>query len=475
MMHAAVDLGAGSGRVMLGGFAEDGLTIREVHRFTHPMARVDGHLRWDAPHILGEIKKGIALASAAARDAGGALASLGVDSWGVDYGLVDRSGRLLEGPVCYRDERTKGRMEEVFRDLPRRELFGRTGIQFMELNTLYQLVAHVRGDGLPSGTHRLLLMADLFHAQLGGRPCAEYTLATTTQMVSASTDDWDRDLLERLGLPVSLLPDIVPPGTLLGTLRQSIQDELKVPPISIVAPPAHDTASAVVGTPLEEGWAFLSSGTWSLLGVEVARPLITDEASAHNFTNEGGASGTIRLLKNVVGLWILESCRRQWRLRGPVLDYDALGHAMRKAGEQAGTIDPDDPRFFNPPDMVAEVRASLAEAGRPFADDEVTISRIILDSLARKYRNVVDEIELVTGRNVRGVRIVGGGSRNDYLNQATADACGRPVIAGPVEATAIGNLVVQAMAAGRFRSVAEARVFVECHAAARRYEPREST
>ncbi len=470
-MHVAIDLGAGSGRVVLGDFEGDELSVREVHRFTHPMSRVNGHLRWDAPHIFGEIKRGIARACEAARDAGGAVVSLGVDSWGVDSGLVDRSGRLLEAPMCYRDERTKGRMEEVFREVPRREVFERTGIQFAELNTLYQLVAHVRGDGLPAEAHRLLLTADLFHFLLGGRRCCEYTLATTTQMVSAASGTWDVELLERLGLPSSLLPDIVQPGTVLGTLRQSIQDELGVPPISIVAPPAHDTASAVVGTPLQESWAFLSSGTWSLVGVEIGQPLITDAVCAHNFTNEGGAFGTIRFLKNVGGLWILESCRRQWSRRGPVLDYGALGRAMAQADDRGCTIDPDDPRFFNPTDMVAEVRASLAESGHEVADDEVAISRIVMDSLARKYRAVIGDIEQVTGHRVRGVRIVGGGSRNDYLNQATADACDRPVVAGPAEATALGNLVVQAIAAGRFNSLAEARAFVERHAGARLFEP----
>jgi rhamnulokinase len=457
---------------MLGHFGEDELVVREMHRFAHPMTRTDGHLRWDVPHILSEIKIGIARSLEAARDLHGEVASLGVDSWGVDYGLVDRSGRLLAAPVCYRDERTKERMDEVFREVPRREIFRRTGIQFMELNTLYQLVAETRGPGIPPGAHRLLLMADLIHARLGGRPCCEFTLATTSQMVSAATGDWDRELLERLGLPSFLLPDIVRPGTFLGTLGESIQGEPAVPPISIIAPAAHDTASAVVGTPLAEGWAFLSSGTWSLLGVEIERPLLTDAACDHNFTNEGGAAGTVRLLKNVVGLWILESCRKQWSREGAVLDYETLGRAMRELEGPVGAIDPDEARFFNPRDMVAEVQSSLREAGEPQAAGEVAISRVILDSLARKYRAVIQEIELVTGRSVPGIRIVGGGSQNDYLNQATADLCGRPVVAGPAEATALGNLAVQAIATGRFQSVADARAFVERHVAARRFEPR---
>ena len=471
MTHLAIDLGAGSGRVILGRFGEDDLLLKEAHRFTHPMAVAGGHLRWNANHILNEIKRGIRQAGALARDLGDPIVSVGVDSWGVDYGLVDAGNRLLEDPVCYRDERTSVRMDEVFGEVPRREIFDRTGIQFLSLNTLYQLVAHVRADGLPAGTSRLLLIADLFHTLLGGRPCCEHTLATTTQMVSAATGDWDRELLARLGLPDAILPEIVAAGTPLGTLSLSLQRELDVPAMSIVAPAAHDTASAVVATPLEPGWTFLSSGTWSLLGVELDQPLITDSAYEHNFTNEAGALGTIRFLKNVAGLWILESCRRQWGQKSPVRDYAVLAQAMTDLGSPVGTIDPDHSRFFNPPDMVAEVQASLRESGRPVPDDETRMSRVILDSLAWRYREVVGQIEHATGRPLAGIRIVGGGSRNDYLNQATANACGLPVAAGPAEATALGNLVMQAIAAGRFASLAEARAFIDRHVPAARYGP----
>lgn len=472
MTFLAIDLGAGSGRTILGSFGDDAFELEEVHRFSHPMETCGGHLRWNADYILGQITRGIAQAGAAARRRSRPIVSFGIDSWGVDYGLVDARNRLLDAPVCYRDERTNGRMEEVFRDVPRREVFARTGIQFLSLNTLYQLVAHVRAEGLPAGTHRLLLIADLFHALLGGRACCEWTLATTSQMVAAATGDWDRELLARLGLPAEILPDIVPAGTLLGTLSPSLQGELDVPELSVVAPAAHDTGSAVLGTPLDPGWAYLSSGTWSLLGVELDRPLISDAAYEHNFTNEGGALGTIRFLKNVAGLWILESCRRQWSRQGAVLDYAELGRAMAALGTSPGVINPDDPRFFNPPDMVAEIQASLRESGQPVAEGEVHVSRVVLDSLARRYRDVIREIEAVTGRSILGIRIVGGGSRNAYLNQATADACGRPVVAGPAEATALGNLAMQAITAGRFHSLAEARAYINRHVPAERYEPK---
>ena len=475
MTHVAIDLGAGSGRVILGRFGDEELLVREVHRFTHPMEAGGGHLRWNPGHILTGITRGLQLASAAAADIGEPIASLGIDSWGVDYGLVDAGNRLVEAPVCYRDERTDGKMDEVFREVPRREIFNRTGIQFQSLNTLYQLVAHARGDGVPAGAHRLLLIADLFHALLGGKPCCEHTLATTTQMVGAASGDWDRELIARLGLQVSLLPDIVAAGTPLGTLSQSLQRDLDVPPVSIVAPAAHDTASAVAGAPLEPGWAFLSSGTWSLVGVELDRPLITDAAYKHNFTNEGGAQGTTRFLKNVAGLWILESCRRQWSRQGPVLDYPALGRAMLDLGSPVGTIDPDHARFFNPRDMVAEVQASLRESNQPVPHDEVRVSRVILDSLALRYREVVEQIERTTGRTIAGIRIVGGGSRNDYLNQATANACRRPVLAGPAEATALGNLMIQAIAAGRFATLGEARAFIGRLVPATRFEPATTT
>jgi rhamnulokinase len=267
------------------------------------------------------------------------------------------------------------------------------------------------------------------------------------------------------------MPEIVRPGTCLGTLKASLQEELGAPPVTIVAPATHDTASAIAGTPLEEGWAYLSSGTWSLLGVERTYPLINEETYRLNFTNEGGASGTITFLKNVAGLWILESCRRQWQERGVLLDYEMLIRAMEELPDSPGLINSDDQRFFNPGDMISEVQASLRETGQRAPTEQAALSRVVLDSLALRYSQVVERIESI-GTEVRGVHIVGGGSQNEYLNQATADACGRPVLAGPAEATALGNLMVQAIAAGRFASLADARAFVRRHVPGRPYMPR---
>lgn len=472
-MHLAIDLGASSGRLVVGAFRDAGLIVKEVHRFTHPLAEVDGHLRWDIHHILGEIRTGIRLACDAARDCGDTLASIGADSWGVDYGLIDRDGALVDRPISYRDSRTRGRMDEVFREVSRREIFERTGIQFMELNTLYQLVAHCRGEEFPPSAHRMVLIGDLVHVLLGGLVCSEYTNATTTQMIDARTGGWDLDLLQRLRLPVEILPPIVQPGTRLGVLRTGSGQLAGVAPVPLVAPATHDTACAVVATPLEPGWAYLSSGTWSLLGVERTRPLISDAAYTHNFTNEGGACGTIRFLKNVAGLWILESCRRQWAATGTVLPYGDLTSAMAACDGPRAFIDPDSEQFFNPPDMVAAIQQSLRETSQPAPDDEVGLSRVILDSLARRYAEVVNQLETVTGQPIKGIHIVGGGCQNAYLNQATADACRRPVRAGPVEATSLGNLMIQALAAGRFRSLDEARRYVAAHVSVRRYEPRD--
>jgi rhamnulokinase len=470
--HLAVDLGAGSGRVVLGRFGDAELFSREVHRFSHPIVRSAGHLRWDSRHIFSEIKQGVRSACEASRDLGGRIVSLGVDSWGVDYALLDQSGALLEEPVSYRDDRTLGRMEEVFAQVPRREVFDRTGIQFLALNTLYQLFAHVRGDLLPPGTRRFLMIPDLFHYLLGGRPCGEYTNATTTQMVNARTGEWDGGLLGALGLPAAIMPSIVRPGEGLGTLSLSLQSEIDAPPITIIAPATHDTACAVVGTPLEEGWAFLSSGTWSLLGVERTDPLIDDATYRLNFTNEGGAFGTITFLKNIAGLWILESCRRQWQERGVLIEYEALARAMEKLPASPGLINPDDQRFFNPPDMIGEVEASLRDTGQQVPADQVAISRVVLDSLALRCSQVVEHLDSLIGSRVPGIHIVGGGSRNEYLNQAISDACGRPVLAGPVEATSLGSLMVQAIATGRFASLADARAFVKRHLPGRPYTPR---
>jgi rhamnulokinase len=471
-LYIAVDLGAGSGRVFLCGVAPGELLLEEVRRFKYPPREEGGHLRWPFAEILGEIKQGLREAGERARQLGRGVRSVGVDSWAVDYGLVDAGGSLIENPVCYRDARTRGVMDEVFEIVPREELFERTGIQFLELNTLYQLFAHAR-EGLPEGAARLLLIPDLINFMLTGRAACEYTNATTTQLVGAGTGEWDDELIERLRLPRHLLAEIVPAGTDLGPLAPPAAEELGLEGARVVAPATHDTGSAVAGAPLEEDWAYISSGTWSLVGVERAGPLVSAEVARHNFTNEGGAFGTVRFLKNVMGLWVFESGRAEWAARGVGVEYEELLGQVNKIDGHPGFIFPDDPRLFNPTSMLEAVAAQLRENGQQVAsEDPAALTKVILDSLAFRYASVLRTVESLTGNKIKGVQIVGGGSRNDYLNQATADATRRPVLAGPFEATVTGNVLVQAVAAGRFASLAEGRRHVSGNVSLRRFEPR---
>jgi len=470
-MHVAIDLGAGSGRALVGGPAAGGFRIEEVHRFRYAPRQAAGHLRWDAARLLAGIHDGLRHAWAAAARDRSAIASIGVDSWGVDYALVDRAGSLIEEPVCYRDDRTAGTMEQVFAAVPREEIYARTGIQFMPFNTLFQLAAHAR-EGLPEHAAHLLLVPDFCHHHLCGSLACERTDASTTQLLDARTRAWDDELFARLGLPLGLMPEVVDAGARLGTLRADLCAELGVAPAAVVAPATHDTASAVAGTPLEPGWAYISSGTWSLVGVERRDPLLTSGAMQAGLTNELGVGRTVRLLTNVMGLWLLESCRREWEAEGRPQPLEPLLAAVARLDAPARLVNPDDRRFFAPASMVSELRGALREAGQPDTDDPAALAKAILDSLARRYADVVAAIERLTGDRVPGIHVVGGGSLNAYLNQATADASGRPVLAGPVEATAIGNLLVQGMAAGEIGSIEEGRRLVAASFPPARYEPR---
>jgi rhamnulokinase len=470
-LHLAIDLGAGSGRAVLGGVGGSGLLLREVHRFHYAPRRIAGHLRWDFAGLLEGLQTGIRRAWSAAAELGRRLETVGVDSWAVDYGLLDSEGQLLEDPICYRDERTEGIMDEVGGLLGRAEIFARTGIQFLPFNTIYQLVAHAR-QGWPERASRLLMIPDLCHHDLCGSLTGEHTNASTTQLLRAADGRWDEMLFARLGLPLAPMPELVEAGTDLGTLSARHQAGLGVGALRVVAPATHDTASAVAGTPLEPGWAYISSGTWSLVGVERDTPLVDEAVARANFTNETGAFGTVRFLRNVMGLWILEACAREWEAAGRPEDLKDLLARVEAFSGSAGLVFPDHPRFFNPASMTAELRASLVETGQPAADDPVSLTKVILDSLALRYASVLTTIEELTGRAVPGIHIVGGGSLNSYLNQATADAAGRPVLAGPVEATAAGNLLVQAIAGGEVGSLAEGRRLLAQSACPRRFAPR---
>jgi rhamnulokinase len=467
-MHVAIDLGAGSGRALLGRVDEAGLSLQELHRFTYGPRPGAGHLRWDMKALHGGLVAGLAAAGAAAAAAGRPLASIGVDAWGVDYGLIDADGGLVEEPIAYRDPRTDGVMDAVAAQVSRAEIFRRTGIQFLPFNTIYQLVAHVR-DGLAADAAGVLLIPDLCHLFLSGSRSGEYTDASTTQLLDAATRRWDDALFAQLGLPRALMPALVDPGTDLGALRPTLQAGAGGPPIRVIAPATHDTASAVVGTPLTPGWAYISSGTWSLVGVERTAPLLTAEAEAANFTNEGGAGGTIRFLKNVMGLWVLEGCRREWGRAAP--DIDALVAGAAALPGPMGVIDVDDYGLLNPPSMLAAIRAQLTATGQRPPETPIETARVVFDSLALGYARVIAAIERLTGERVAGIHVVGGGARNAYLNQATADATGKPVLAGPVEATAAGNVIVQAVASGSLSSIADGRSALARAVSLRRFDP----
>jgi rhamnulokinase len=473
-LYIAVDLGAGSGRVFLAGVAPGELLLEEVRRFRYPASQSAGHLRWDLAYIFDEIKAGARAAGERAREMRRPIQSIGVDSWGVDYGLIDSEGKLVEEPVCYRDERTGGVMEKVFARVPREEIFARTGIQFLVFNTLFQLYAHAQA-GIPDRAARMLLIPDLINLFLTGRTVTEYTNATTTQMVNARTGSWDSSMLEGLGLPSCLLAKIVPAGTDFGPIKPVLADELRLDGVRLVAPATHDTASAVAGAPLQDGWAYISSGTWSLVGVEQQSVLIDPEVALHNFTNEGGAFGTVRFLKNVMGLWLLESCRNEWKERGFDVEYDRLLRQVEEIEESPALIFPDDPRFFNPPSMFDALAEQIAEGGQPVPTAPAAVAKVILDSLAFRYASIVHTIERLTDRKLKGLQIVGGGSQNDYLNQMTATATGLPVLAGPVESTVTGNVLVQAIASKRFASLAEARRHVAENVPLKEFTPRRSS
>ena len=465
-VYIAVDLGAGSGRVFVAGLDMDAMLLEEVRRFHYPPSEAAGHLRWDLTKIFDSIKDGLRVAGARARELGREIQSIGVAGWGVDYGLIDADGAWVELPVCYRDQRTHGVMDQVFARVSRAEIFERTGIQFMSFNTLFQLFAH-QGEGIPAKARTLLLIPDLINFLLTGKCVTEYTNATTTQMINARTSLWDNELLQRLSLPVNLLPEIVPAGTTVGPIRADLAIDVIAP---VVASATHDTGSAIAGAPIQDGWAYISSGTWSLVGIERSDVLINEEVARYNFTNEGGAFGTIRFLKNVMGLWILESCRKEWQV-----DYDALLAEVATIEDCPALIFPDDPRLFNPPSMLEAIAAQLTETNQEMPRSSAPIAKVILDSLAFRYASVLRTIEKLTKRKIEGVQIIGGGSQNNYLNQATANATRLTVSAGPVEATVIGNVLVQAVANGRFASLTEARQYVAQNVRLQHFKPQVSS
>jgi rhamnulokinase len=451
---AAVDLGAESGRVMLARFDGRWVQMEEVHRFPNRPVRVRGHRFWDMFALWNETLAGLRHACQIA----GQLDSIGVDSWAVDYGLVDEHGLLLGQPYHYRDQRTDGMMDQVFTTVPRAALYQRTGIQFLPFNTLYQLVAQRAFQPAPLHcAHRLLMISDLVHSWLCGELVSERTNATTTQMWDTGANAWATDLLTALDLPTALLPPVVEAGTLLGPVLAELAGDLGH--ADIVAPATHDTGSAIAATPVAPpgGWGYISSGTWSLVGQELDRPLLTEAALAANFTNEGGVFGTTRFLKNVMGLWLLQECQRQWARAGRLETYDTLLAAVDTVPAFAAVINPDDARFLAPDDMPAAINAYLALHGQAPLETPEQFTRCIQESLVMRSCQVMQECTRLTDQPITGLHVVGGGARNTMMNQWLADALGVPVRAGPVEATALGNALMQLVALGDLSTLSDVR------------------
>jgi rhamnulokinase len=467
----AIDLGASGGRVLLGGWDGPLMNLTEVHRFANQPVVVHNRCHWDVLRLWHEIVIGIAhCADRHTRS----LISLGVDTWGVDFALLDKSGKLLGNPRHYRDSRTDGMMERAFAKIPRRNIFVRTGNQFMQFNTLFQLFSMAAGnDPQLRAADTLLWMPDLFHYWMTGRRAAEFTIATTSQMYDIRQRCWAADVLANLQIPSGILPAVVDPGTILGQLPRALQMEthLSNPP-QVVTPASHDTSSAIAAIPgLDDSSVFISSGTWSLMGLELPEPVVNGRVMALNYTNEGGVGNAVNLLKILTGLWLLQACRKQWTCEGQDYDWPRLIALGAQALPFQCLVDPDAVDFLNPPDMCAAIRQYCRKSGQPQPETEGAIVRCCLESLALNYRKTLEELERLTGRHLQTIRIVGGGSRNELLSQFTADACRRPVVTGPVEATALGNIVIQAVATGHIDDIKSGRDIIAASCSRKEYLP----
>ena len=476
----AVDLGAESGRAILGAFDGRRIALSEVHRFPNTPVPLPDGLHWDALNLWSEIRKALGLAL---QSTGGELAGIGLDTWGVDFGLLDKHGVLLGNPYHYRDARTDGMMEAVFNRVQRADVFAQTGIQFMQLNTLYQLFAMVtRSEPTLAAAETFLTMPDLLNYWLTGRKVCEFTNATTTQCFDTRRMTWARPLLQRLGIPDRIFPEVVLPGTVLGSLRGQVAEEVGAKgTLPVIAPACHDTGSAVAAVPASgEDFVWISSGTWSIMGVNAREPVINEQTLACEMTNEGGVDRTFRLSKNIMGLWPVQESRRTWAREGHSYSYDELTRMAAEAEPLRSLINPDHDDFLKPGDMPARVRAYCQRTGQPVPETPGQVVRACLEGVALKYRWVLERLERLQGspsapRRLDTIHIVGGGTKNKLLSQLTADATQRQVITGPVEATATGNLLVQALALGEISSLEEAREVVRSSFDVQVFEPDTTT
>ncbi|WP_405132096.1 rhamnulokinase family protein [Paenibacillus sp. FSL H8-0317] len=473
MSVLAYDLGAGSGRALLGHLNDRGIETSEIHRFKNEPVKVGERMHWDILRLHHELLQGLTLV----KQQGEKPESLGIDSWGVDFGLLGSNGELLGNPYHYRDTQFNGMMDQVRQELSSQRIFERTGIQFLSFNTLYQLATLQRsGSPLLHEAERFLMIPDLLRYFLTGEAVNEFTNATTTQLYNPSAGQWDSELLAHIRISEKLFGEAVLPGTRVGQLRSSICNDLGLSPIPVIAVAEHDTGSAVVAVPAtERSFAYLSCGTWSLMGTEIDHPAISSQSLALNFTNEGGAGGTFRLLKNIMGLWILQESMREWDRQGQGISYDVLLAKAEQAPPFASLFDPDDELFMPAGDMTKRIRQYCRDTGQVVPEDQGAIARAILESLALKYRRVLEWTEQLSGQMFNGLHMVGGGIQNRLLCQWTANSIGKPVWAGPAEGSAIGNMAVQWMASGAFKEIWEARKAIRDSFPVTTYEPQDKS
>ncbi|HSI33167.1 MAG: rhamnulokinase family protein [Phycisphaerae bacterium] len=469
----AFDLGAESGRALLGRLEGGKITLEEKHRFANPNGRINGHLCWNLLAQWEELKTGLRKAAAG----GDAIHAIGVDTWGVDVGFLDKDGDVVASPYMYRDPQTDGMMDLAFARVPRAEMFERTGVQFMQLNTVFHLLAMARRkSAILDAARTMLFMPDLFNYLFTGEKVAEFSIATTSQMYDPRARTWATGMLDKLGIPTHFLPKIVPTGTRLASVRSDVARECGITAdIPVIATAGHDTAAAVAAVPVDAAdgpdWCYISSGTWSLMGVEVREPIINPKSLALNYTNEGGVGGTIRFLKNIMGLWLVQECRRQWVKEGRELTYAELTRMAAESDPFIAAVNPDDRPFITPGEMPRKIAEFCTRTNQRAPGTPGEYVRVCLESLALTYRKTIDGLEDVLGRKINVIHIVGGGTQNELLSQMTADATGKLVVAGPVEATAVGNMGVTAMAAGEIGSVEELRAIVRRSFPVKRYEP----
>lgn len=452
--YLAIDLGAESGRTIIGSLDDKHLTLTETHRYPNGPVRLNDGLHWDVLRLWSDIKDGIGKSKP--------IDSIGLDTWAIDFALLDKNNSLLSNPFHYRDARTDGMMNEAFKRMPRADIFANTGIQFMQINTLYQLLAmSVQKSPLFDVAKTFVTIPDLFNFWLTGELTNEFTNATTTQCFDPRTRYWSTKILDAFNIPTHLFKPTTDSGTQIGTLLPSLAEETGVGAIPVILPACHDTGSAVVAVPAKtQDFAWLSSGTWSIMGAEVHEPCLTDKALEYNFTNEGGVFGTWRLSKNIMGLWLVQECRREWMRQGEEMSFDVLTQLAAESEEFMSIIDPDFDEFIHPGDMPSRIQKFCADTNQRVPQTKGEIIRVALESIALKYRLVLERLEELSDKHLEPLHIIGGGTKNKLLNQFAADATGRTVVAGPVEATAIGNILMQAISMNHLVSLADAREVV---------------